>query len=124
MLDPDKIRATGESVSILWCEEGSSGGLGELRRSSGDGLRALLAFWFLSGEGSFERGVGGNLKLSEKELEAFLVPVPIAGVLGAVEAPGDRRAGRAGRLNPAKGSCMIGAEDPPPAKGEWCVADR
>jgi hypothetical protein len=103
MLEPDRIRATGDSESRLlfvgvrrlsFCRRG------EGRRTcivcAGGPLIALC----LSGEVSSSfRGAAGNLKVCEKELEAFRVMFGTCGVLGAVVMPGRLLPGRAGNAN-------------------------
>lgn len=128
MLDPDRIRATGlRLLSKFGFSGGSSGGRGELPRSCGVrtwGLLVTLMLARLSGDGFFGGGAGGNLKLCEKEPDAFLVALDSAGVFGAVDTPGVLRAGRAGSGNSFNGSCIAGGDDAPIERGEWCVAER
>lgn len=103
MLDPDIIRATGDRESIL--------GFAGVRRfsfcSRGEGRRFCIACagWppavlCRSGEVSFSvGGAAGNLKLWEKDLDAFRVMLGIWGVPGAVAMPGRLLPGRAGNAN-------------------------
>lgn len=116
MLEPDIIRATGESVSRAALV------VGFLRPSCckrGDCLGGTTGFVGLllggSSRGSSGGGAAGNLKLCEKEFEGFRV-VGRAGVLGVVV--------MAGRLRPERdGKAKSGGGDEP-ERGEGCVAER
>lgn len=130
MLEADIILATGESVSrcglvgmrrlvgVGWggiCTDGESTA-GDCVISSRVSER--------SGEGSWEGGAMGNLKLDEKDPDGFRPVVRRAGVLGVVVMPGLLLGGRAGNANSFDGSWMVGGNEAPPASGEGWVAER
>lgn len=66
----------------------------------------------------------GNLKFDEKDPEGLRPVVGRTGVLGAVMTPGLLLGGRAGNANSFAGSCIVGGNEAPPARGEGCVAER
>jgi hypothetical protein len=68
-------------------------------------------------------GAAGNLKVFEKELEAFRV-TGSWGVLGVVVTPGRLLPGRAGNAKSLELSWTAGGDERPMARGEGCVADR
>jgi hypothetical protein len=68
-------------------------------------------------------GAAGNLKVLEKELEAFRV-MGSWGVLGVVVVPVRLLPGRAGNANSLELSWTAGGDERPMARGEGCVADR
>lgn len=116
------IRAIGERVSRLALagfRRVSCCRRGECRR--GWGVFCLVGLLVGSDGGSSTAtsggGAAGNLKLCEKDLEAFRV-VGSAGVLGVVVMPGRLRAGGTG-----KAKSWVGGEAPPDS-GEGWVAER
>lgn len=124
MLEPDKIRATGERVSIFGLGEGSSGDFWGAPRILGDCARGLLIEFDRPARRSFDGGAGGNLKFCENDPDAFLPVTPREGVLGAVETPGLLRLGRIGIENSGRGSCMVGGKEPLGTSGECPIAVR
>lgn len=120
MLDADMILATGESVSrwgFVSIRRLPCAGCGEWPRARGvctggdgpggvwtEGAFAESCNAGRSGDGSFDGGAIGNLKLDEKDPEGFRPVVGSTGVLGAVMAPGLLLGGRAGNVNSFDGS--------------------
>lgn len=125
MLEPEMILATGESVSSVAL-------VGFLRPSCcsrGDCPRLLTAFAGLllrgstrgSSGGGADRGVVGNLKLCENELEGFRV-VGGMGVTGVVVMSGRLRGERGGKTKSVGAGCDNWGEAAD--SGEGCVAER